>query len=117
MKDIKDLSLLQKYILIHIYRFGPDTPWLMAHRLLGNYGYSAKYDPDEIEENCKILEKEGLLIVYKGELKMKVTSSVKPWLKVKSKEFKHKPPGIYYDLSKDGRKIASNLYKEMFKNK
>jgi len=28
----------QKKILIHIYKYGPDTPWLMARRLLGEHG-------------------------------------------------------------------------------
>jgi len=112
---MRKLNTIEKYILVHIYKFGPDNPWLMAHRLLGNYGYVAKYDPDEIDKYCKVLKDEGLLVVYKGDLKMKLTSSIKPWLKVKSKEMKHRPQGIYYDLSKEGRKLASNFYKELFK--
>ena len=35
-----------------------------------------------------------------------VTSSIKPWLKVKVKEMNHKPSDVYYDLTKDGRKLA-----------
>jgi DtxR family Mn-dependent transcriptional regulator len=35
-----------------------------------------------------------------------VTSSIKPWLKVKAKEMNHKPSDVYYDLTKDGRKLA-----------
>ncbi|WP_243681192.1 hypothetical protein [Vulcanisaeta souniana] len=47
-----------------------------------------------------------------GSLKGKVTSSVKPWLKVKQ----HNPErrgrgGIYYELTKVGKKVASEVWK------
>jgi hypothetical protein len=35
-----ELSDLEKKILVHIYRYGPDTPWLMARRLLGRSGWA-----------------------------------------------------------------------------
>ena len=35
-----------------------------------------------------------------------VTSSIKPWLKVKAKEMNHEPSDVYYDLIKNGRKLA-----------
>lgn len=40
---------------------------------------------------------------------------MKPWLKVKAKEMGTKPKGIYYDLSREGRRVASQLYKELKK--
>jgi hypothetical protein len=62
---------------------------------------------------CTRLEEAGLLTRFKGSLKRSVTSSIKPWLKVKAKEMDHKPSGVYYDLTKEGRKLAGQLYKEM----
>jgi hypothetical protein len=62
---------------------------------------------------CARLEEAGLLTRFKGSLKRSVTSSIKPWLKVKAKEMGHKPSGVYYDLTKEGRKLAGQLYKEM----
>jgi len=41
------------------------------------------------------------------------TSSIKPWLKVKARELDHKPSGVYYELTKEGRKMASTIYKSM----
>jgi len=38
-----ELSDLEKKILIHIYKYGPDTPWLMARRLLGEHGWAGPY--------------------------------------------------------------------------
>jgi hypothetical protein len=104
-----ELSDLEKRILIHIYKYGPDTPWLMARRLLGEHGWAPKYDEGEIETACTRLEEAGLLTRFKGSLKRSVTSSVKPWLKVKAKEMGHKPSGVYYDLTKEGRKLAERL--------
>ncbi|ADB87339.1 conserved hypothetical protein [Saccharolobus islandicus L.D.8.5] len=106
------LDELMKKILIHIYKYGPDNPWYMARRLLGESGWVAKYDENRVEEVCKKLEEMGYLIRFQGSLKKSVTSSIKPWLKVKARELNHKPKGIYYDLSKEGKKIASLLYKE-----
>jgi hypothetical protein len=108
-----EVSDLEKKILIHIYKYGPDTPWLMARRLLGEHGWAPKYDEGEIEMACTRLEEAGLLTRFKGSLKRSVTSSIKPWLKVKAKEMDHKPSGVYYDLTKEGRKLAGQLYKEM----
>jgi hypothetical protein len=68
-----------------------------------------KYDEDEIEMECTRLEEAGLLTRFKGSLKRSVTSSIKPWLKVKAKEMGHKPSGVYYDLTKEGRKLAEKL--------
>ncbi|MGC9106434.1 MAG: hypothetical protein ACP5HQ_08475 [Thermoprotei archaeon] len=85
----------------------------MARRLLGESGWAPKYDEIEIERACQRLESLGLLTRFKGNLKREVTSSIKPWLKVKAREIGHKPSGIYYDLTKEGRKVASGLYKEM----
>ncbi|MEM0068784.1 MAG: hypothetical protein QW232_02190 [Saccharolobus sp.] len=103
---------LMKKVLIHIYKYGPDNPWYMARRLLGESGWGEKYSQEDIENACKKLEELGYLIRFNGNLKRSVTSSVKPWLKVKAKELDHKPKGIYYDLSKKGKKLASTLYKE-----
>ncbi|AWR97064.1 hypothetical protein DFR86_05465 [Acidianus sulfidivorans JP7] len=107
-----ELDELMQKILIHIYKYGPDNPWYMARRLLGESGWAPKYNEDEIDEKCRQLEQMGYLIRFQGALKKSVTSSVKPWLKVKAKELGHKPKGIYFDLSKEGRKVASQLYKE-----
>jgi len=109
---LNELNDMMKKILIHIYKFGPDNPWYMARRLLGESGWKAKYDETAIEEACKKLEELGYLYRYQGPLKKYVTSSVKPWLKVKAKELGNKPKGIYYDLTKQGRKLASQIYKE-----
>lgn len=106
-----ELSELQRKILIHIYKYGPDNPWYMARRLLGESGWAPKYNEQEIELECRKLEEIGYLIRFQGKLKKSVTSSIKPWLKVKARELDHKPKGIYFDLSKEGRKIASELYK------
>jgi len=112
----ENLSELEKKILVHIYKYGPDNPWYMARRLLGESGWAPKYNEDEIDKACRKLEDEGFLQRFQGALKRSVTSSVKPWLKVKAKELDHKPKGIYYDLTKKGKKVASDLYKEFFKN-
>jgi len=58
---------------------------------------------------CTKLDEAGLLTRFKGSLKRSVTSSIKPWLKVKAKEIVHKPSGVYYDLTKEGRKLAEKL--------
>ncbi|EWG08106.1 MAG: hypothetical protein ASUL_00590 [Candidatus Aramenus sulfurataquae] len=105
-----------KKILVHIYKYGPDNPWYMARRLLGESGWAPKYNEDEIDLACRELEKMGYLTRFQGALKKSVTSSVKPWLKVKAKEMGHKPKGIYFDLTKEGRRAASQLYKEFREN-
>ncbi len=110
---VEGLSELEKLILAHIYKYGPDTPWLMARRLMGSSGWAPKYDEDAIEEACRRLESMGLLARIQGPLKRSVTSSVKPWLKVKARESGAKPPGIYYDLTRKGRRVASGIYKEL----
>ncbi|ARM75707.1 hypothetical protein [Acidianus manzaensis] len=107
-----ELDELMQKILMHIYKYGPDNPWYMARRLMGESGWAPKYSEDEIDAKCRKLEEMGYLIRFQGALKKSVTSSVKPWLKVKAKELGHKPKGIYFDLSKEGRKVASQLYKE-----
>jgi DNA-binding Lrp family transcriptional regulator len=56
-----ELSDLEKKILIHIYKYGPDTPWLMTRRLLGEHGWAPKYDEGEVEMACTRLEEAGLL--------------------------------------------------------
>ncbi len=112
----EQLSELMKLILIHIYKYGPDNPWYMARRLLGESGWAPKYDEYEIEKACKELEKMKLLTPFNGQLKRRATSSVKPWLKVKAKMYDRKPAGVYYDLTKEGRKLASELYKEYKRN-
>ncbi len=102
---------LREKILLHIYKFGPDTPWLMARRLLGNSGWAPSYDESSIEEACRQLEDGGYLVRYEGPLKRSVTSSIKPWLKVKSREMGGKPKGTYYTLTKKGRRLASAMAK------
>ncbi|WP_373279920.1 hypothetical protein [Metallosphaera hakonensis] len=85
----------------------------MARRLMGSSGWAPKYDPDLIEAECHNLESLGYLVRFQGSLKKSVTSSVKPWLKVKAREMGTKPKGIYYDLSREGKKVASQIYKEL----
>jgi len=98
-------------IITHIYKFGPDTPWLMARRMLGSSGWAPKIDEAKIEERCRELEKEGILCRYNGNLKWRPTSSIKPWLKFKVRNRDLKPRGIYYDLTKKGRRIAVEIKK------
>jgi hypothetical protein len=108
-----ELDELCRLILVHIYKFGPDSPWYMARRLMGTSGWAPKYNESDVERACQELEKVGLLTRYKGSLKRSVTSSIKPWLKVKARELDHKPSGVYYELTKEGRKMASTIYKSM----
>ncbi|MEL9991824.1 MAG: hypothetical protein QXP98_05430 [Thermoproteus sp.] len=115
MGDEIALSELEKKILAHIYAYGPDTPWLMARRLLGAAGWTPVVPEDQVEAACKRLEELGLLERYRGSLKGLVTSSIKPWLKVKQRNPERKGPGIYYNLTKRGRKIAGELYKQYFR--
>lgn len=109
---IKQLSDLELKILAHIYHYGPDTPWLLARRLLGAAGWRPIVPEDEVEKAVNHLVSLGLLQEFKGTLKGRVTSSVKPWLKVKQHNPERRGRGIYYDLTKIGRKVASIAWKE-----
>jgi len=40
------LNDLEKKILVHILKYGPDNPWLMARRLLGISGWRPTYSED-----------------------------------------------------------------------
>lgn len=109
-KEIKnELDELEQAIVMHIYRFGPDTPWLMARRLLGNSGWAPKLDEDQIADRCRRMEKIGILARFDGNLKWRPTSSIKPWLKFKVRNRDLKPRGIYYDLTKKGKKVAVEI--------
>ncbi len=106
---------MEKRILAHIYKYGPDTPWLMARRLLGRAGWDPPLvPPEEVEAACARLEAAGLLARFRGgNLKGRVTSSVKPWLKVKQKNPEHKGRGgVYYELTREGRRVAGEIYKK-----
>ncbi|KAA8921987.1 hypothetical protein [Thermoplasma sp.] len=109
---MEDLGDLCKKILMHIYNYGPDSPKYMAHRLLGASGWAPTYDQNKLKEACKKMESMKLLTVFNGPLKRSPTSSVKPWIKIKAREVNYKPAGIYYDLTKEGKRIASQIYKE-----
>ncbi|WP_010901207.1 hypothetical protein [Thermoplasma acidophilum] len=109
---MEELGDLCKSILIHIYKYGPDSPKYMSHRLLGASGWAPKYDQEELKRACKKMESMRLLTIFNGPLKRSPTSSVKPWIKIKAREINYKPAGIYYDLTKEGRRMASQLYKE-----
>ncbi|MDG6930600.1 MAG: hypothetical protein JRN10_05110, partial [Nitrososphaerota archaeon] len=98
-------------IIIHIYKFGPDTPWLMARRMLGNSGWAPKLDEDQIAARCIRMENMGILARYGGNLKWKPTSSIKPWLKFKVRNRDLKPRGIYFNLTKKGKRIAVYMKK------
>ncbi|MGC9210404.1 MAG: hypothetical protein ACP5FT_03985 [Acidilobus sp.] len=106
------LGELEKVILVHIYKYGPDSPWMIARRALGLSGPSPKYDESQVEEACHRLIEAGLLRHYRGPLKGLPTSSIKPWLKVKAKRADRPVKGLYCELTKEGRKLASELYKE-----
>ncbi len=112
-----ELSDLEKRILAHIYKYGPDTPWLMSRRLLGRAGWSPLVPPEEVEAACQRLEAAGLLQRFRGNLKGRVTSSLKPWLKVKQKNPEHKGRGVYYELTREGRRIAGDIYKNEIRNR
>ena len=109
------LTDIERKILAHIYAYGPDTPWLMARRLLGAADWTPVVPEEEVEEARRRLEGMGLLERYRGNLKGLVTSSIKPWLKVKRRNPDRKGPGIYYDLTKNGRWVAGYLYKRYFR--
>ncbi|MFP3165689.1 MAG: DUF2250 domain-containing protein [Nitrososphaeria archaeon] len=108
-KDSLSLNDLEKKILVHILKYGPDNSWLMSRRLLGISGWRPTYSEDEIEKACMHLENLGLLQKYNGSLKWLPTSSIKPWLKFKQRNRDKKPKGIYYDLTKEGKKVAKRL--------
>jgi len=114
-KTAEGLTDLERKILAHIYAYGPDTPWLMARRLLGAAGWTPVAPEGEVEGACRRLEEMGLLERYRGSLKGLVTSSIKPWLKVKRRNPDRKGSGIYYDLTKRGRWVAGYLYKRHFR--
>ncbi|MGC8582767.1 MAG: hypothetical protein ACP5KY_01375 [Thermoproteus sp.] len=111
------LGELERKILAHIYAYGPDTPWLMARRLLGAAGWAPVVPEDEVEAACRRLEELGLLERYRGSLKGRVTSSIKPWLKVKQRNPERKGSGIYYSLTKKGRWVAGYIYKRYFRTR
>jgi hypothetical protein len=106
------LDELEEAIVVHIYRFGPDTPWLMPRRMLGNSGWKPKIDEDQIIDRCRRMESMGLLERYDGNLKWRATSSIKPWLKFKVRNRDLKPRGIYFDLTKKGRRVAVKIKKK-----
>ncbi|BAB60122.1 TVG1001389 [Thermoplasma volcanium GSS1] len=114
-QDEPELGELCEKILVHIYRYGPDSPKYMAHRLLGASGWAPTYDEKEIKEKCKKMESLRLIRVFQGPLKRSPTSSVKPWIKIKAREINYKPAGIYYELTKDGKRIAGKLFKEKYR--
>ncbi|BDR91109.1 hypothetical protein [Vulcanisaeta souniana] len=108
---VNQLTDLEKRILAHIYHYGPDTPWLLARRLLGAAGWRPIVPEDEVEKAVQHLVQLGLLQEFRGSLKGKVTSSVKPWLKVKQHNPERRGRGIYYELTKVGKKVASEVWK------
>ncbi len=108
---IKQLTDLELKVLAHIYHYGPDTPWLLARRLLGAAGWRPIVPEDEVEKAVQHLVQLGLLQEFHGSLKGRVTSSVKPWLKVKQRNPERRGKGIYYDLTKIGNKVASEVWK------
>jgi DNA-binding MarR family transcriptional regulator len=114
---INQLSELEMKILAHIYHYGPDTPWLLARRLLGAAGWRPIVPEDEVERAVQHLVQLGLLQEFRGSLKGRVTSSVKPWLKVKQRNPERRGRGIYYDLTKIGRKVASEVWKNYVRPK
>ena len=106
-----ELNDLEKKILAHIYHYGPDTPWLISRRLLGAAGWRPIVPEDEVERAIQHLVNLGLLEEFKGSLKGRVTSSVKPWLKVKQRNPERRGRGVYYDLTKIGRRVAGYVWK------
>ena len=106
----EDLSEVERIVLIHIYKYGPDSPWLIARRALGGL-VGTKLDETAVEQACRRLIDLGLLTLYRGDLRGLPTSSVKPWLKVKSKRPDAKVRGLYCQLTKKGKGLASRLYK------
>ena len=106
----EDLNEIERIVLIHIYRYGPDSPWLIARRALGGI-VGANLDDMAVEQACRRLMELGLLAPFRGDLRGLPTSSVKPWLKVKSKRPDAKVRGLYCQLTKKGKALASRLYK------
>ncbi len=99
------LNGLERLILLHLYVYGPDTPKLMARRLLGS---RTRHSVDEVEAACEALEEKGLIQRYRGSLKGSPTSSIKPWIKIRAK-WDSKARGVYYDLTKKGKETAKAI--------
>lgn len=99
------LSELERLVLLHLYTYGPDTPKLMARRLMGS---RTRLSVDEVEAACASLERMGLVERYRGSLKGLPTSSVKPWIKVKARG-EPRARGVYYSLTREGRGLARLL--------
>jgi len=109
-----ELTQLQKQLLVHLAKFGPDTPWLISRRLLGASGWSKKVDEALVESSLLALQSAGLVDRHNKKLKMMPTSSIKPWMKLKQKNRDNRPRGIYYTLTRKGRLLASELKHELY---
>jgi len=107
----EDLDDLSKRVLLHLLIFGPDTPKLMGKRLLGE---RTNIDPSDIKEVCIKLQEMGLVKRKEGKTlpKRTPTSSIKPWIKIKAKSKETAKHGQYFELTKEGKKVAKAIRKE-----
>ncbi|MBO8181717.1 MAG: DUF2250 domain-containing protein [Archaeoglobus sp.] len=99
---------LLKRILLHLLIFGPDTPKLMRKRLLGE---RTNIGPPDIKEACIKLREMGLVKRRDGKTlpKHTPTSSIKPWIKIKARSKETAKHGQYFELTKEGKKIAKEI--------
>ena len=99
---------LRLMALLHLHLYGPDTPSLMARRLLGR---RTRIDPTALEEALEQLAAEGLVERLESRIvpKSTATSSIKPWIKVRAGSREVRRHGQYYSLTREGRRSARRL--------
>ena len=95
-------------VLLHLYIYGPDTPKLLCRRLLGE---RSQIDVAVLEQVLDNLVNKGLVkrMQIRTIPKNAATSSIKPWIKVKAKANEVRKHGQYYELTKEGKRIAREI--------
>ncbi|AEM38998.1 protein of unknown function DUF2250 [Pyrolobus fumarii 1A] len=102
------LDGLSLKVLLHLYEYGPDTPKLMCRRLLGE---RTQLDPALLERVLEAIAEKGLVkrMQSKTVPKNTATSSIKPWIKVRVKSSEVRRHGQYYELAREGEKLAKRV--------
>ncbi len=108
MDPFKNVDKLSGKVLLHFLIFGPDTLKLMGKRLLGK---ETNIDPSVIKEVRAGLCEMGLVKRRNGKVlpKRSPISSIKPWIKIKVKAKETAKHGQYFELTKEGKKVAKML--------
>ncbi len=102
------LNELGTKVLLHLYTYGPDTPRLLCRRLLGE---RQQIDTTQLERvldnlaNKRLVKRMQIRTIPRNT----ATSSIKPWIKVKAKANEVRKHGQYYELTKDGKRIAREI--------